>query len=222
MITVILMLFGGFYVNTQTIPPVLSWSEWGAVHAGPAWRHIPWPALVPLHPPEPGFPFPPRCAPPAVRYISHLYWAFMGFAINDFAGRTGWETNGIPITGDQILTQLDFDGNHLWQAFMGLLLLVVGPCLLLLLVLLVVVVVSLSLSLQCCCLRGLHPPARSRPVRPAVRLQRAGLPAAALHQAPLPAPGQLARQEGGLRPAPPLLCRMSSARLLTTLHHCMT
>ncbi|EFN55090.1 hypothetical protein CHLNCDRAFT_134988 [Chlorella variabilis] len=86
MITVILMLFGGFYVNTQTIPPVLSW----------------------------------------IRYISHLYWAFMGFAINDFAGRTGWETNGIPITGDQILTQLDFDGNHLWQAFMGLLLLVFG------------------------------------------------------------------------------------------------
>lgn len=27
MVTVILMLFGGFYANTQTIPPVLRWSE---------------------------------------------------------------------------------------------------------------------------------------------------------------------------------------------------
>ena len=29
---------------------------------------------------------PPRPAPPrpAVRYISHLYWAYMGLAVNDF------------------------------------------------------------------------------------------------------------------------------------------
>jgi ABC-type multidrug transport system ATPase subunit/ABC-type multidrug transport system permease subunit len=91
MITVILMLFGGFYANVQTIPAVLRW----------------------------------------IRYISHLYWAFMAFAINDFSGREGWGCpNSIPppcsVSGDQILAQLGFSGNHLWQGFVGLLGLALG------------------------------------------------------------------------------------------------
>ncbi|KAL4437525.1 hypothetical protein ABPG77_003506 [Micractinium sp. CCAP 211/92] len=86
-ITIVLMLFGGFYVNTATIPAVLRW----------------------------------------IRYISHLYWAYMGLAINDFRGRTGWacaiSTPGVSCTvsGDEILAQLNFADNQLWEAFVGLL-----------------------------------------------------------------------------------------------------
>jgi hypothetical protein len=60
-----------------------------------------------------------------IRYISHLYWAFMGFAINDFEGRTGWGVSG-DVSGDTILVQLGFENNHLWQAFLGLLMLTVS------------------------------------------------------------------------------------------------
>ncbi|KAL4452063.1 hypothetical protein ABPG75_007725 [Micractinium tetrahymenae] len=86
-ITIVLMLFGGFYLNSATIPAVLRW----------------------------------------IRFISHLYWAYMGLAINDFRGRTGWacaiSTPGVPceVTGDQILAQLNFADNQLWEAFVGLL-----------------------------------------------------------------------------------------------------
>lgn len=43
----------------------------------------------------------------AVRYISHLYFAFMAFAINDLGGRDGWGCpNSIPppcsVSGDQV------------------------------------------------------------------------------------------------------------------------
>lgn len=85
MVTVILILFGGFYVSVDSIPPVLRW----------------------------------------IRYISHLYWGFMGFTINDFAGRTGWGVQG-QISGDQVLDGLGFGSNHLWQTFLGLSLLIVG------------------------------------------------------------------------------------------------
>ena len=53
-----------------------------------------------------------RCTLPpalyAVRYLSHMYWAYLGLAINDFQGRTGWACATPPepgtsceITGDQ-------------------------------------------------------------------------------------------------------------------------
>ncbi|PSC71035.1 ABC ATP-binding isoform 2 [Micractinium conductrix] len=88
-ITTMLMLFGGFYANTATIPAVLRW----------------------------------------IRYISHLYWAYMGLAVNDFRGRDGWAcppavlelTPDCTISGDDILNQLGFGGNHIWEAFVGLL-----------------------------------------------------------------------------------------------------
>ncbi len=86
-VTVVLILFGGFYVNEDTIPVWLSW----------------------------------------IKYLSHLYWAFMCLTINDFKGRTigGSETSpGVP--GDQVLDNLGFNANHLWLGFVGLLSLIVG------------------------------------------------------------------------------------------------
>lgn len=70
-------------------------------------------------------------SPCRVKYLSHLYWAFLALAINDFKGRDGWKScaarysNGtcetyVPITGDQILEQLDFNANQLWLGFVGL------------------------------------------------------------------------------------------------------
>jgi ABC-type multidrug transport system ATPase subunit/ABC-type multidrug transport system permease subunit len=65
-----------------------------------------------------------------LKYISHLYWAYMGLTINDFAGRTGWETcltitNGtcvatVPTTGDEVLARLGFNPGHLWLSFVVL------------------------------------------------------------------------------------------------------
>jgi len=92
-VTVILILFGGFYVNAGTIPVWLSW----------------------------------------IKYLSHLYWAFMALAINNFAGRTGWQEcpdgslgQCIPVTGDQILNKAGFNPGELWLAFVGLLALIIG------------------------------------------------------------------------------------------------
>ncbi len=54
-------------------------------------------------------------------------------AVNDFRGRTGWAcpVSGAPpgceISGEEILTQLHFEGFTVAEAFMGLLLLTVGP-----------------------------------------------------------------------------------------------
>ena len=65
-----------------------------------------------------------------LKYLSHLYWAYMGLTINDFAGRTGWETclnivNGtciatVETSGDEVLARLGFDPDHLWLAFVVL------------------------------------------------------------------------------------------------------
>jgi ABC-type multidrug transport system ATPase subunit/ABC-type multidrug transport system permease subunit len=71
-----------------------------------------------------------------LKYVSHLYWAYMGLAINDFAGREGWNRcvstaqNGTciiyePMSGDDILYLLGFNANHLWLAFVCLLALLV-------------------------------------------------------------------------------------------------
>lgn len=66
-----------------------------------------------------------------IKYLSHLYWAFMALAINDFSGRTGWHcpqgsAPGCVLTGDEILHTLGFHPNQLWLAFVGLLALIVG------------------------------------------------------------------------------------------------
>ena len=83
-VTIILMLFGGFYVNSDSIPVWLFW----------------------------------------IRYLSYLYYAFMGLVINDFEGRTGWtcsnNSTGCITTGDEIVDRLGFGSNELWQAFLGL------------------------------------------------------------------------------------------------------
>lgn len=74
-ITIVLMLFGGFYVNTSTIPAVLRWSEQGAGHRGGR-RCKQSACLVCVL----GVCQPQPCLPPtpcAVRFISHLYWAYM-------------------------------------------------------------------------------------------------------------------------------------------------
>lgn len=65
-----------------------------------------------------------------LKYISHLYWAYMGLAINDFSGRTGWDDclqtiNSTcieykEIAGDQILERLGFNPDHLWLSFVAL------------------------------------------------------------------------------------------------------
>lgn len=65
-----------------------------------------------------------------LKYISHLYWAFMGLSINDFGGRTGWlvplpgsnDTSFKEVeTGDQILNRIGFNPNDLWLSFVALL-----------------------------------------------------------------------------------------------------
>lgn len=95
-LTVVLILFGGFYVNSDTIPVWLSW----------------------------------------VKYLSHLFYAFMGLSINNFHGRSGWsctstgeteeeaavkEATGCEITGDEILDRLGMNDYDVWMAFVGLL-----------------------------------------------------------------------------------------------------
>jgi len=66
-----------------------------------------------------------------LKYLSHLYWAYMGLTINNFAGRTGWETclniaddgtcsRSIEETGDEILARLGFHAGDLWLAFVVL------------------------------------------------------------------------------------------------------
>jgi len=62
-----------------------------------------------------------------LKYISHLYWAFMGLSINDFGGRTGWQvpstcgTGTTDISGDDILSQrLGFNPSQLWLSFVAL------------------------------------------------------------------------------------------------------
>ena len=65
-----------------------------------------------------------------LKYLSHLYWAYMGLTINDFSGRDGWETcvstvNGTCVstveqTGDDVLDRLGFNANDLWLAFVVL------------------------------------------------------------------------------------------------------
>jgi ABC-type multidrug transport system permease subunit len=91
-ITVILILFGGFYVNEATIPVWLRW----------------------------------------IKYLSHLYWGFMGLTINNFAGRSGWKCPPVAIElnpnceleGDEIVRQFGFDPSQLWLAFVGMLALI--------------------------------------------------------------------------------------------------
>ncbi|KAG7673347.1 hypothetical protein Ndes2526B_g03213 [Nannochloris sp. 'desiccata'] len=95
-VTVVLILFGGFYVNEGTIPVWLSW----------------------------------------IKYLSHLYWAFMALTINNFSGRDGWAcpvgseaeatTTQCTLSGDQILENLQFNPDKLWLAFVGLIALIVG------------------------------------------------------------------------------------------------
>lgn len=66
-----------------------------------------------------------------LKYLSHLYWAYMGLTINNFAGRTGWETcltiaedgscaKSTNETGDEILARLGFNPGDLWLAFVVL------------------------------------------------------------------------------------------------------
>ena len=65
-----------------------------------------------------------------LKYLSHLYWAYMGLTINDFAGRTGFNTcasvvNGTCVawveqTGDEVLARLGFSSYDLWLPFVVL------------------------------------------------------------------------------------------------------
>jgi ABC-type multidrug transport system ATPase subunit/ABC-type multidrug transport system permease subunit len=66
-----------------------------------------------------------------LKYLSHLYWAFLGLSINNFKGRDGWTecsntaTNGTcleytSLDGDQILERLNFNPSQLWLSFVGL------------------------------------------------------------------------------------------------------
>ncbi|KAL4445845.1 hypothetical protein ABPG77_009044 [Micractinium sp. CCAP 211/92] len=90
-ITVILMLFGGFFVATDSIPAAIRW----------------------------------------ICYLSHLYYAFQGLVINNFAGRTGWscasaQDPACTITGDQIISRLGFGDKPRWEAYVGLSGLILG------------------------------------------------------------------------------------------------
>ncbi|KAL4425753.1 hypothetical protein ABPG75_009769 [Micractinium tetrahymenae] len=90
-VTVVLMLFGGFFVSTDSIPASIRW----------------------------------------ITYISHLYYAFQGLVINNFAGRTGWtcaspQDPTCTITGDQIIDKLGFGDKPRWEAYVGLSCLILG------------------------------------------------------------------------------------------------
>lgn len=90
-ITVILMLFGGFFVSTDSIPAAIRW----------------------------------------ICYLSHLYYAFQGLVINNFAGRTGWtcataQDPTCTITGDQVIDRLGFGDKPRWEAYVGLSGLILG------------------------------------------------------------------------------------------------
>ncbi|PSC69664.1 ABC ATP-binding isoform 1 [Micractinium conductrix] len=66
-----------------------------------------------------------------VKYISHLYYGLQGLAVNNFSGRSGYACPvGAPqpcqLDGADILSQLGFEGDSVGQAFMGLLLLMLG------------------------------------------------------------------------------------------------
>lgn len=92
-ITVILILFGGFYIDADAIPDWLGW----------------------------------------LRYLSHLYYGFMGLAINNFRYRSGtWTCDpaqaakvGFPcppggITGNDVLKVIGFGSTPFWEPIIGL------------------------------------------------------------------------------------------------------
>lgn len=69
-----------------------------------------------------------------IKYLSHLYWAYMALAINNFANRGyTWSCvsqtcaqNGGLETGNDVLYYLHFNPNQLWLAFVGLFALILG------------------------------------------------------------------------------------------------
>jgi ABC-type multidrug transport system ATPase subunit/ABC-type multidrug transport system permease subunit len=87
MVNILLTMFSGFYINSDSLPVALSW----------------------------------------IKYISHMYYGFMGFAVNEFKGRAGWTgPNGFPVSGDQILTAYGLGDNTMSEAIVGLCALIVG------------------------------------------------------------------------------------------------
>ena len=141
-ITVILILFGGFYANAET-------SECSCLLDRSVDKEkiqIPKPTNQPTNKPT-DLPLPPPPRPllfPVpdwlswIKYLSHLFFGFSALTINNFSGQTGWTcppVNGVvpPLsecetTGDEILVTLGFTGvlGELWFAIVGLLYLLVG------------------------------------------------------------------------------------------------
>jgi ABC-type multidrug transport system permease subunit len=87
MVNILLTMFSGFYINSDSLPVALRW----------------------------------------IKYISHMYYGFMGFAINEFKGRKGWYgPNGIPASGDQILKAYGLGDDTMTEAVVGLCVLIAG------------------------------------------------------------------------------------------------
>lgn len=87
MVNIILTMFGGFYINSDSLPAALRWIE----------------------------------------NISYMFWGFMSLAINNFEGTDGWgDTDGPPVSGDQVLNQYGIGNYTIANAVIGLCGLIAG------------------------------------------------------------------------------------------------
>jgi len=87
MVNILLTMFGGFYINSDSLPAALRWIE----------------------------------------NISYMFWGFMSLAINNFEGTDGWgDTDGTPVSGDQVLNQYGIGNYTLTNAVVGLCGLIAG------------------------------------------------------------------------------------------------
>jgi hypothetical protein len=138
-ITIVMILFGGFYVNEGA-------HGQGRLRGEARWR-CRWAAWADVTRPGEGGLFFVSGPTHAVlftragsipdwlawiKWLSHLYYAFMALTINDFGGRYGWaceQPGSVPPeckTGDQIIESLGFNPSELWLGFVGLFSLLVG------------------------------------------------------------------------------------------------
>jgi hypothetical protein len=105
---IILILFGGFYINTESLP---AGSEWGTALPSSSHPHLPSSS----HPHLPShFPYThylPRQRQ-IVQYISYIKWAFQALCINEFSGATfecDGGLKGCEPTGEVVLERLSFN-----------------------------------------------------------------------------------------------------------------
>ena len=87
MVNILLTMFGGFYINSDSLPAALRW----------------------------------------IQNISYVFWGFMSLAINNFEGTYGWgDTDGSPVSGDQVLNQYGIGNYTIANAVIGLCGLIAG------------------------------------------------------------------------------------------------